>query len=128
MEILIWGDDMRRQISISFLCAIILIVLMWLYIKFYNENKLTENEFTTEINYESKEDAQKVSIEDITYQFFIRDENGRVVVYTTKEQEVYMETGIETIALPSYLQERITSGIFFKNEKELYDFLESYSS
>ena len=43
-------------------------------------------------------------------------------------QEYYMETGIESDCLPIELQEKLTNGIFFQTEKELYDFLESYSS
>lgn len=127
MEILIWGDDMRRQMSISFFCAILLIALAWLYIKFYNENQLQDREITTEISNEM-EDATQTANDYITYQFYIKNEDGKVVVYTVKEQEKYMDTSIEIEALPMYLQEKITAGIFFENEGKLYDFLESYSS
>ena len=127
MEILIWGDDMRRQMSISFLCAILLIALAWLYIKFYNENQIQDREITTEISNEM-EDATQTANDYITYQFYIKNEDGKVVVYTVKEQEKYMDTSIEIEALPMYLQEKITAGIFFENEGKLYDFLESYSS
>ena len=112
MEILIWGDDMRRQMSISFLCAILLIALAWLYIKFYNENQLQDREITTEISNEM-EDATQTANDYITYQFYIKNEDGKVVVYTVNEQEKYMDTSIEIEALPMYLQEKITAGIFF---------------
>ena len=74
------------------------------------------------------EDATQTANDYITYQFYIKNEDGKVVVYTVKEQEKYMDTSIEIEALPMYLQEKITVGIFFENEGKLYDFLESYSS
>ena len=128
MEILIWGDNMKRQISISIFFAIFLILLVWLYIKFYNENKVNENELSTEVKIVKEEDAITISEEYHLYEFYIKDENGKVVVYQTKNQEFYMETGISTYILPLVIRERIMSGIFFETEAELYDFLESYSS
>ena len=128
MEILIWGDNMKRQISISIFFAIFLILLVWLYIKFYNENKVNENELSTEVKIVKEEDAITISEDYHLYEFYVKDENGKVVVYQTKNQEFYMETGISTYILPLVIRERIMSGIFFETEAELYDFLESYSS
>ena len=128
MEILIWGDNMKRQISISIFFAIFLILLVWLYIKFYNENKVNENELSTEVKIVKEEDAITISEDYHLYEFYIKDENGKLVVYQTKNQEFYMETGISTYTLPLVIRERIMSGIFFETEAELYDFLESYSS
>ena len=93
MEILIWGDNMKRQISISIFFAIFLILLVWLYIKFYNENKVNENELSTEVKIVKEEDAITISEDYHLYEFYIKDENGKVVVYQTKNQEFYMETG-----------------------------------
>ena len=128
MEILIWGDNMKRQISISIFFAIFLILLVWLYIKFYNENKINENELSTEVKIVNEEDAITISENYHSYEFYIKDESGKVVVYQAKNQEFYMETGISTYTLPLVIQEKLISGIFFETEAELYDFLESYSS
>ena len=127
MEILIWGDNMKRQISVSIFLAILVIALAWLYIKFNNETKPKENVITTE-NDVSKENAVTISQEYISSKYYIKAEYGRVVVYESKSQEVYMETSIEVKLLPRDLQERIETGIFFQTDAELYDFLESYSS
>lgn len=128
MEILIWGDNMKRQISISIFFAITLICLVLLYIKFYNENKLPDPKGSTEMNIEEKEDSIAISQEYKSSLFYIKDEQGKVVVYTTNNQEFYMETGISTYTLPDSIQSKLVSGIFFETEAELYDFLESYSS
>ena len=126
MEILIWGDNMKRQINISIFLAILLVVMVWLYIKFYNETKLPEDRNSTEMSME--EDAITISQEYVSYMFYIKESYGRIVVYDTKNQTVYMETSIVTETLPTDIQTELKTGIYFKTEVELYDFLESYSS
>ena len=127
MEILIWGDNMKRQISVSIFLAIILILFVLLYIRFRNETKLKEESIYTE-NEISKEEAVPISQEQITSKFYIKENHGRLVVFQTKNGEIYMETSIEFQTLPNELQDKIMNGIFFQSESDLYDFLESYSS
>ena len=127
MEILIWGDNMKRQMSVSIFLAILLIVLAWMYIKFSNETMPKENTITTE-NDISKENSVTISQEYISSKYYIKVEYGRVVVYLSKNQEIFMETSIEVKLLPMDLQEKIEAGIFFQTDAELYDFLENYSS
>lgn len=127
MEILIWGDDMKRQVSVSIFLAVLVIALAWLYIKFSNETRVENERITTE-NDISKEQAVTISQDYVAYPFYIKSEYGRLVVFETKNGNVYMETGIETYYLPSEIQEKVKTGIFFQTEGELYDFLESYSS
>lgn len=122
------GDNMKRQISISIFCAILLIVLVWLYIKFYNERKPMDEIDTTEKMIEKTEDSITISQEYTNYIYYIKEQEGRVVVYSIKNKDLYMETGIETFTLPSVIQEKLEEGIFFETEEKLYDFLESYSS
>lgn len=128
MEILIWGDNMKRQVSVSIFCAILLIVMVWLYIKFYNERKPMETEINTEEQVGQKEESITISQGYTSYEFYIKNEDGRIVVYSTKTDEWAMETGIESYTLPEDIKQKIEAGIFFKTEEELYDFLESYSS
>jgi len=127
MEILIWGDNMKRQVSVSIFLAILVIALAWLYIKFNNETQPKNQNITTE-NDVSKEESITISQEYLTCPYYIKAEYGRLVVYLSKTQEIYMETAIELDVLPLDIQEKIDSGIFFQTEQELYDFLESYSS
>ena len=127
MEILIWGDNMKRQVSVSIFLAVLVIALAWLYIKFNNETQPKNQNITTE-NDVSKEESITISQEYLTCPYYIKAEYGRLVVYLSKTQEIYMETAIELDVLPLDIQEKIDSGIFFQTEQELYDFLESYSS
>lgn len=126
MEILTGGDNMKRQVSISIFLAIVVIILAWMYVKFSNENELNKNGVLTEEN--ENESALPISQTYISYQFYIKDDNGRLVVYEVKTQEIYAQTGIETKTLPVSLQEKLDAGIYFQTESELYNFLESYSS
>jgi hypothetical protein len=127
MEILIWGDNMKRQVSVSIFLAIVLISLAWLYIKFSNETSPKENVITTE-NDVSKESSVPMSQEYISCKYYLKDEQGKLVVYENKNHEIYMETSIEIELLPESLKEALKTGVFFQTDAELYDFLESYSS
>lgn len=60
--------------------------------------------------------------------FFLVNENHRVVVYQKDLQNVYMNTDIQVEELPESLQEEIIQIKYIEDEKELYNFLESYSS
>jgi len=117
---------MKRQISISILLAILVIALTWLYIKFSNDTQLHDNGVLTKEN--KQENALEISQEYVSFEYYIKDDNGRLVVYEAKTQAVYAQTGIETNALPMELQSNLDTGIFFQSEEDLYNFLESYSS
>ena len=113
--------------SVSIFLAILVIALAWLYIKFSNETTPKKEIITTENNI-SKEQSITISQSYITCPYYIKEEDGRLVVYLSKTKEIYMETGIGIDTLPSNLKEKLETGIFFENEADLYDFLESYSS
>ena len=119
--------NMKRQVSVSIFLAILVIALTWLYIKFNNETKIEENVITTE-NDVSKEESVTISQQYSTCPYYIKVEDGRLIVYESKTQEIFMETSIEIHTLPDEIIEKLETGIFFATEGELYDFLESYSS
>ncbi len=60
--------------------------------------------------------------------FFLLNENHYVVVYDQSLSYVYMNTDIVVEELPDSLQEEILNIKYVKDEGELYNFLESYSS
>lgn len=60
--------------------------------------------------------------------FFFMNENHYVVVYDQSLSEVYMNTDILVEDLSAELQEEIIQMKYVENEKELFNFLESYSS
>lgn len=60
--------------------------------------------------------------------FFLLNENHYVVVYDHSLSHVYMDTEILVESLPESLQEEILNMKFVEDEKELYQFLETYTS
>lgn len=60
--------------------------------------------------------------------FYLVNENHCVVVYQKDLQNVYLSTDIKVDELPDTLRDEILHIKYVENEKELYNFLESYSS
>ena len=119
--------NMKRQVSVSIFLAILVIALTWLYIKFNNETSPRENIISTE-NDVKNEPSITISQEYMNYPYYIKAEDGRLVVFETKSNQIFMETSIEINTLSQEMIEKLDQGIFFESEGDLYDFLESYSS
>ena len=64
----------------------------------------------------------------IPYEYVIVEEEGYLLVYMQDLETIYMYTNIRLAELSESLQEEIRIGKPFKDLKELYDFLENYSS
>ncbi|MBS6395589.1 MAG: hypothetical protein KH452_00345 [Clostridiales bacterium] len=62
------------------------------------------------------------------YQFLLVNDDSYVAVYKLPEREIYEYTDIIMEVLPVELQEEIQQGKYLKNEEELYNFLENYTS
>lgn len=60
--------------------------------------------------------------------YFIGIKDNVVIVYLKDRSQVYEYTNIELWTLPIELQYDLVEGIYVENEKELFDFLQTYSS
>ena len=126
MQILIWGDEMKRKISI---CIIVLIAVIVLIILFTNEKKETipkETE-TLEVT-EETETVLPANTDNIHYAHLVKAREQKLVVYCSDGKTVFFETGIAVRSLSESMQQKAEEGIGFFTEADLYDFLESYSS
>ena len=126
MQILIWGDEMKRKISI---CIIVLIAVIVLILLFTNEKKETipkETE-TLEVT-EETETVLPANTDNIHYAYLVKAREQKLVVYCSDGETVYLETGIAVRSLSESMQQKAEEGIGFFTEADLYDFLESYSS
>ncbi len=132
MQILIWGDNMKKQISVCIFLSVVLIALSLAFIKFNNTKKEYEQADHTQITEDTQESQELVEVdikqEASEYMFYILEKDNQLVVYEARTNQFYMETGIATEDLPIELLENLKKGIFLKTESDLYDFLESYSS
>ena len=61
-------------------------------------------------------------------QFFLKSQNGKIVVYYGDQKTVYEYTEVTVEHLTQYEQLKLAEGIFVKDEEELYSILENYSS
>ena len=126
MQILIWGDEMKRKISI---CIIVLIAVIVLIILFTNEKKETMPKETETLEVtEETEAVLPANTDNIHYAYLVKAKEQKLVVYCSDGETVYFETGISVKSLPESLQQKAEDGIGFFTEADLYDFLESYSS
>lgn len=64
----------------------------------------------------------------IAYKYYLIAVEGEVVVYYGDRKNVYEYTGIETEKLSKEEQKKLKNGIEVKDEKELFNILENYSS
>ena len=126
MQILIWGDEMKRKISI---CIIVLIAVIVLIILFTNEKKETIQKETETLEVtEETETVLPANTDNIHYAYLVKAREQKLVVYCSDGETVYFETGIAVRSLSESMQQKAEEGIGFFTEADLYDFLESYSS
>ncbi len=62
------------------------------------------------------------------HKYYIKLSKGCITVYYSDKKTVYEYTDIDFNALPSDVAADVLAGIRIRDEKELYDFLETYSS
>lgn len=60
--------------------------------------------------------------------YWIAVKDNVVIVYTEDKSEVFEFTNIELWQLPQEVQYDLADGIYVENERELFDFLQTYSS
>ena len=62
------------------------------------------------------------------YEFLLVDHNDYVAVYQLPEREIYEYTDVIMEVLPEDVQKEVQHGKYIKNEEDLYNFLENYTS
>ncbi len=120
---------MKLKIGICIFLAILIILLLILPFFMLKGN---QQEKKSSVNSEETETIQEDTIANAIienqYEFIIFEKNQQLIVYLAEDMSFYMETGIQMSTLPKDVREDLADGIPFENEKELFDFLESYSS
>lgn len=82
-------------------------------------------ENTREISLPEPEEEESISEE---YEYLLQNQDGYVTVYQLPENEIYEYTDVIMEILPARLQEEIHDGKYLRNDEELYNFLENYTS
>ena len=96
------------------------------------ENKNEYENILPEDGTESVEETTETTIASSNiqkaYEYVVVEEEGYLSVYYSDRKTKYMDTDIRMDELGIRLQKKIEAGKTFENSKELYDFLENYSS
>lgn len=92
-------------------------------------NEQTKVAATEEVTEDNRVNSEvEIANMDVPYEYVIVEEEGYLTVYMKDLQTVYMYTDVSYADLSEDLQKEITNGKKFSTLKELYDFLENYSS
>lgn len=105
---------MKSKISICFF-TIVVILLALVIIEKINTQRAADK---AAIIAQSNENAK----------YCIKNDSGMLSVYNATASEKYFDTGVYFEELPDEAKNKVTNGLYFFNETDLYDFLESYSS
>ncbi len=77
---------------------------------------------------ETLTDPEAVQASSGEYAFYLAEESGYVIIYQSDMQSIYEYTTIPVSDLPQEIQKELRKGKGVPGERELYDFLENYSS
>lgn len=124
---------MKSKIGICFL-TIVIILLALVTIEKINTQRAADNAAITAQNKDMDKDANdkkqslQTSNEAKNASYCIKNDSGMLSVYNGAANEKYFDTGVYFEELPDEVKNKVTDGLYFFNETDLYDFLESYSS
>ena len=126
-------NSIRIFYAATFLSAGLSLYMGYQMIQDYQKQEKAEDYFVSEET-EQKEAVTEEETElaianiNIPYEYVIVEEEGYLLVYMQDLETIYMYTNIRLAELSESLQDEIRIGKPFKDLKELYDFLENYSS
>lgn len=124
---------MKSKIGICFL-TIVIILLGLVTIEKINTQRAADKaaaiaqskDKDNEAN--DKKTSLQTSNEAKNAKYCIKNDSGMLSVYNATASEKYFDTGVYFEELPEEVKNKVTNGLYFFNETDLYDFLESYSS
>ena len=129
---------MKSKIGICFL-TIVIILLALVTIEKINTQRAADNaaiiaqskDKDKDAKYKEEKDKKEslqTSNEAKNARYCIINASGMLSVYNGAAREIYFDTGVYFEELPEEVKNKVTNGLYFFNETDLYDFLESYSS
>lgn len=124
---------MKSKISICFLTIFIILLALFTIEKINTQRAAGEAAITaqskdTDKDANDKKESLQTSNEAKNASYCIKNDSGMLSVYNGAANEKYFDTGVYFEELPDEVKNKVTNGLYFFNETDLYDFLESYSS
>lgn len=118
---------MKSKISICFLTIVVILLALVMIEKINTQRAADKAAIIAESNENDKE-SLLTSNEAKNAKYCIKNDSGMLSVYNGTASEKYFDTGVYFEELPDEAKNKVTNGLYFFNETDLYDFLESYSS
>ena len=123
---------MKSKISICFLTIVVILLALVMIEKINTQKTADKAAIIEQSNENDKEENKKESLltlnEAKNAKYCIKNDSGMLSVYNGSASEKYFDTGVYFEELPEEVKNKVTNGLYFFNETDLYDFLESYSS
>ena len=116
---------MKSKISICFLTIVVILLALIMIEKINTQRAADKAAIIAQSNENDKEEKNEkesllTSNEAKNAKYCIKNDSGMLSVYNA--------TGVYFEELPDEAKNKVTNGLYFFNETDLYDFLESYSS
>ena len=122
---------MKSKISICFLTIVVILLALVMIEKINTQKAADKASIIAQSNENDKEEKKEsllTSNEAKNAKYCIKNDSGMLSVYNGSASEKYFDTGVYFEELPEEVKNKVTNGLYFFNETDLYDFLESYSS
>ncbi len=110
---------MQKKYSIGFLIFMLVIVILFVLVYRFSYHKALA---------EMEEEILEEYTEDLDDYYYIKETDGYVTVYFADGETVYEYTSILMDELPESVQNELRSGKKVKTIRQVYGFLENYSS
>lgn len=119
---------MNRKYRIQIVAVLgIIAAIMVLVCAFQCSYDKAQKRRLEERNHQEKTDQTKGSVNQEDG-YLVKIQDGYVVIYYPNKQTVFEYTTISYKSLPQDVQEKINTGLYLPNVKQVYGFLENYSS
>lgn len=121
---------MDKKYRIGFFAALFLMVLLLTvgYRISYNVAADRQSALTQEENLKKEDSIAAKGEARQSKGYFLKILEGYVAVYYQDKETLYELTNIPAESLPNEVKNQLLDGKYVKNDKELYAFLENYSS
>ena len=124
---------MKKRYSIGFFCfaCCALLLLTTAYQISYRKAYERVERLEAQLEEAQKQEEKSISADGTAKKdsgYYLKEKNGYIVVYLADGETFYESTGILAESLPEELREEVSRGKYMETTKELYGFLENYSS
>ncbi len=128
MQILFVVMKMKRTNGICIFFGVCIVIIILFAVAMHEHKSSESEENLEEERILLTQNETQPSVNAATPKFMVLLEDDVIVVYEIVDWKKYLTTDIARDTLPDAVVEDLRDGIDFFNEKELYSFLENYSS